>query len=573
MNIQPSETSDREIQIYCYPTDYSELLPYFGMSIDYANLRCGTVTSRTKVNAYGLFWTFANKKCRILLAFTDNETKKRYAKYLKNMLTLFRSQHEFQNGQNEIIEEVIGDQQSSGSNSEFDSEMSEPSVEIMRVSDESGALQEVTLRPKSEKIRRFPRPLAVISGFFNFNRANDGEKSLPLSPRREKIEQIVQLFKKKRELENDLPTFQHFQEPLNMDRCSDVMRGSFRSLEWYDLNQQEMEVFEGRVTNILNCLNSNEKVTEADIESMCNLDFLRRLTISSNILWSHNLSSTCLDNDNSSEINLIGANLHKEQLRSEIFIEDDTLSTSIASLDTNGYAIVPPIPCKNPLERSVVIDDITKEFDFATRSANRLSFGMGDGEDVEVSPFQRFQYKPRYSKSTPSNQTVVNDETVFEICSNESTIATPKKPKSLTKALRKMIKPSRLINKLLPNGTPTKMAINDPARTPMSMNKTSTPESKCTLKKYRKTPFKRNFMNRLSFIDNRNNSVAPADRSDEQFERSFVQNFIGSGDSNKFTNFENKQLQPNCFRTVPIAEKEKNQSIVKRIRKALALRI
>lgn len=95
--MQPSRDSDRDIQIFCYPSDYNELLPYFVLSIDYAALRCGSVSSRSKSNTYGLFWQFASKDCRILIAFSEKDSRKRYAKYLKNMLTTFRSQHEFEN--------------------------------------------------------------------------------------------------------------------------------------------------------------------------------------------------------------------------------------------------------------------------------------------------------------------------------------------------------------------------------------------------------------------------------------------------------------------------------------------
>lgn len=67
------------------------------LSIDYASIRLGPVSSRSKSHTYGLFWNCASKQCRILLAFQNKDTKKRYAKYLKDMLNLFRSQHEFEN--------------------------------------------------------------------------------------------------------------------------------------------------------------------------------------------------------------------------------------------------------------------------------------------------------------------------------------------------------------------------------------------------------------------------------------------------------------------------------------------
>lgn len=97
MNIQPAENSNRGIQAFCYPPNYSELLPYFMTSIDYASIRLGPVSSRSKCHTYGLFWDSGSKQCRILLAIQDKDTKKRYVKYLKSLLALFRSQHEFEN--------------------------------------------------------------------------------------------------------------------------------------------------------------------------------------------------------------------------------------------------------------------------------------------------------------------------------------------------------------------------------------------------------------------------------------------------------------------------------------------
>lgn len=94
--MQPAEYSNRGIQAFCYPPDNSDLLPYFTSTIDYASIRLGPVASRSKSHTYGLFWD-CGKKCRILLAFHDKDTKKRYVKYLKNLLTLYRSQHEFEN--------------------------------------------------------------------------------------------------------------------------------------------------------------------------------------------------------------------------------------------------------------------------------------------------------------------------------------------------------------------------------------------------------------------------------------------------------------------------------------------
>lgn len=95
--MQPAENSIRGIQTFCYPPNCSDSLPYFMLSIDYAAIRLGPVSSRSKSHTYGLFWNCGSKKCRILLAFPNKETKKRYVKYLKKLLALFRSHHEFEN--------------------------------------------------------------------------------------------------------------------------------------------------------------------------------------------------------------------------------------------------------------------------------------------------------------------------------------------------------------------------------------------------------------------------------------------------------------------------------------------
>lgn len=444
-------------------------------------------------------------------------------------------------------------------------------MEVIRVSDASGQLHDVVLRPKSQKGRRLARPLAVISNLFKFNRSSQVEKSRPQSQYREKVSQIMSIFKRKSTVEDeDAPTFHHFQQPMNVERCSDVMMpGSVRNLEWYDLNQGEMEAIEGRVTDILNHLNSGTKMTENDIETMCNLDFLRRLTISSNILWSHNLTSSNLNVDNVSEVNLLGANLHEEQIRSEVFIEDDTLTTSMESVDSDGYTVMQPIAKEIPSNQSIVIDDITKELDFTCRRENRLSFSFDDNQD-ECSPFQRLKYKPKYAKKSPAT---VSDVTACETLSVES-ICSPHSEKPVKKSLRAMIKPRKLL-RLLSSSSISETSTDDSQHSSNVLNRTSTLKGK--YRKHRKpTSMKRNIVNRFSFVDNRK-CVETPERTDEYFDDVFVQNFFGSNETKKVNNSDLTPTSPGRDTTFgqesPNAKKfERHPSIVKRIKNVFTIK-
>lgn len=443
----------------------------------------------------------------------------------------------------------------------------EPPVEVFRVSDASGTFQDVVLRPKSQRGRRLPRPLAVFSNLFKSQRSNYSEKSRPHSQYRERIDQIISIFKKKPEAEPDAPSFQHFQQPLNEERCSDVMLGSLANMQWYDLNQAEMNALEGRVTEILNQLNGNTKMAEADIESMCNLDFLRRLTISSNILWSHNLSQSQLEVKNLSEVNLIGANLNEDQIRSEVFIEDKTLTTSMESSDSNGYTVMKP-------ERSIVIDDITKEMEFSCKRANRLSFTFDENAPETPFPPTPFQKLPCSRLQSPKMLDDNNDT-----LPSESINLTPTKS-TVKRSISSKMSPSKLFGRLVYDNSPSKSEKSAISSEDDASTSPTTPEKK----KYRKTPFKRNLVNRFSFADNRKCQEQSKDRSEEIFEKVFVQNIIESQETRKITNFHSKQqFTPtkwhiNSFTDASNASSpasgkfDRNPSIVKRIKQVFTVK-
>lgn len=441
----------------------------------------------------------------------------------------------------------------------------EPPMEVFRVSDASGTFQDVVLRPKSQRARRLPRPLAVFSNLFKFQRSNSSEKSRPHSQYRERIEQIISVFKKKPSSELAAPSFQHFQQPLNEECCSDVMLGSLANMEWYDLNQAEMNAIEGRVTEILSHLNGNTKMAEADIESMCNLDFLRRLTISSNILWSENLSSHPLKVNNLPEVNFIGTNLHEDQISSDVFIEDKPLTTSMESLDSNGYMVMKPV-------RLIDIDDITNEMEFSCKRANRLSFTFDENAPETPFPPSSFYELPG---SLLSSQTMTdgNNDTL----TSESAESNPTKS-AVKRSFSSKMSPSKLI-RLLANNSPSKsQTLSATSSEDDSSTSSTTPEKK----KYRKTPFKRNLAKGLSFADNRKCQKQNANRSEEMFEKVFVQNIIESKNN---TNFQSKQqFTPtkwyinNSFTDTSNASSpasgkfNRNPSIVKRIKQVFTVK-
>lgn len=299
----------------------------------------------------------------------------------------------------------------------------------------------VVLRPKSEQQqqqhnnRRLARPLAVLSGLFKSHRESgsnqeentheNSTKSLTMMPscviadnktvQKKPKKKTWNIFKSKKKSRDVSPSFKHFQEPLNVERVS-LPIGPYidNDAEWYDLNREDMSLFEARVSDIVDEFNNgNQMFGDSESESMYRCDLGRYLTISTNILWSHNLSVSCQSNGNASNINLLGANINRDQIHSDIFIEDgDSLNENVYtfnkglnssvvstdSVDSDGYAVMHPTSLskkKYPIEQTVLIDDImtTKSttnhcYNNSDDSSN-LSSGFGSDSDVDNSSPQK----------------------------------------------------------------------------------------------------------------------------------------------------------------------------------------
>lgn len=288
----------------------------------------------------------------------------------------------------------------------------------------------VVLRPKSEhqqhnnnNNRRLARPLAVLSGLFKSHRGSgsnqeentreNSTKSLSMMPsscaiadnktvQKKSKKKTWNIFKSKKKSRDESPSFQHFQEPLNVERVS-LPIGPYidNDAEWYDLNREEMSLFEARVSDIVDEFNNgNQMFGDSGSESMYRCDLGRYLTISTNILWSHNLSVSCQSNGNASNINLLGANINRDQIHSDIFIEDgDSLNENVYasdSVDSDGYAVMHPTFLSKEIEQTVLIDDImttkptTNHCYYNSDDSSNLSSGFGSDFDVDNNSPQKF---------------------------------------------------------------------------------------------------------------------------------------------------------------------------------------
>lgn len=161
-----------------------------------------------------------------------------------------------------------------------------PSVHILNVSNAS-TYEDVVLRPKAgrrqHQQQRFSHPFSVLYGLFKSHRecsGNQGEnnetlpKSLPHDnedmnnvARKKSKRKSWNFFKSKKKHRDESPTFQHFQEPLNVERFS-LSNGLIdNNVEWYDLNKEEMSSFELHISDIINEFNNfnyNQTFGESD---------------------------------------------------------------------------------------------------------------------------------------------------------------------------------------------------------------------------------------------------------------------------------------------------------------------
>lgn len=340
--------------------------------------------------------------------------------------------------------------------------------EVMRVSDASGHYEKVLIRrrrrqihqqqsPKGDNHHRLSRPLAVLSGLFKSNRENsvNHEENLPKfsscgmangdgdvdagendNKKSKKLKKRASwnIFKSKRKNQRtDIPSFQHFQEPLNIERMSlPFGRGCAAShtadLEWYDLNKEEMSLFEARMSDIVKDFNNFSQTSGG---SECELDSIYRChrlgrpsTISSNILWSHNLSMSCQSsNVNASNINLLGANINKDQLHSDVYIEDGELlaqnilcsesrrNSSFISTDSDGYAVMQPV---------ILSKKCIEPRNYDSDGSNHLSSGFGsDSEPQKSMPFINSPPTSDFSDAYPTDK--------FNECSPTLTSTIPEK--------------------------------------------------------------------------------------------------------------------------------------------------
>lgn len=343
------------------------------------------------------------------------------------------------------------------------------SVQIMRISDASGSYEDVVLRPKHiDHNCRLVRSLAAISGLFKSNRESDAnrednvENHLPTAKlssvdtskgtAKKAKKKTWNIFKSKKKVRDASPSFQHFQEPLNIERLSLAMGGgidTYSDTEWYDLNKDEMSLLESRLSDILNDIhiyNQSESGSDSDRSNIG-----QHRTVSPIILRSHNLSKTCQSNNNTFNVNPFETNIIEEPIDStHIYIEHDNalreprageysampaeLNVSSVSTDSNGYAVVQPIHAKNLLEPTILIDDITKTLRlqryYNSDDSYNLSSGFGSDFD-SPQKFLAFANSPAtsdFSEAFPSGQ------------SNQCSPTTP----LLTKNMRKTSKKRRL---------------------------------------------------------------------------------------------------------------------------------
>lgn len=149
-----------------------------------------------------------------------------------------------------------------------------------------------------------------------------------------------------------------------------------------EFNENDFNICDIRTSDILNNLNCNntdgncyfeqqERQTPQQQQEQQHTQTKQGCNVSSNILWSHNLSLSCNSNANLSNLNLIGANVNRDQIRSEVYIEDGDnesasrfipstssktacrrLPFSSSCIDENGYAVMRPIETEKDNEPS-----------------------------------------------------------------------------------------------------------------------------------------------------------------------------------------------------------------------------
>lgn len=66
------------------------MMPYFAIDVDYTQIFCGPVESRSKENVYGILWCSELKeKCRIFIAFEERNKHQKFNEYFRKLLKFF----------------------------------------------------------------------------------------------------------------------------------------------------------------------------------------------------------------------------------------------------------------------------------------------------------------------------------------------------------------------------------------------------------------------------------------------------------------------------------------------------
>lgn len=309
-------------------------------------------------------------------------------------------------------------------------------IEVMTIVDASRAHEDIILRPKNKNRHRFTtRPLAVLSDLFKFNRDSGSEiktNSEIHSAHESNYEKKRNSKAKKR---SKSPIFLHFQEPLDIERISDAHCAN-EDLQWYDLNTEQMSIVEARNSRILDKLYSNNELNR-DSETETAFDrnvTTKQLNISSNILWSHNLSLSCQSIANVSDVNLLGANTNKEQMYSEVYIEDNNMNEkgeekydSIKS-QSNAYTFMKPIEGNCVEQSRLLVEKIADKINEFNRLASiEASLGLESLEFGKETNDLISQCRKTFFSSSNIASTSTSDSTDEIIAEKPSTGLRPTK--------------------------------------------------------------------------------------------------------------------------------------------------
>lgn len=248
-------------------------------------------------------------------------------------------------------------------------------TENERISDASEIYQEVELRhPEHQKQRSMRRPIAILSDFFTTKRSKSFSSVIktnktPELPPRNRLSsddgcasKSKKPLKKKRSIWNLMSKGKKCDDTNSTNEQRMKKKSSASSLTDIDLsagNYFQFESFDDIFDlNSIPDINDLLKPTEMNLKCSTTPE-TKQSNVSLNILWSHNLSRSPASHGNISDINLVGANVNKEQIHSEIFIEQDSRRTAfgisappnflrfrqfnVSEVDENGYAVMRPI--------------------------------------------------------------------------------------------------------------------------------------------------------------------------------------------------------------------------------------